>query len=146
VYISSTRLRPSLVGLSLTPAPCYSAREARAGGVRKRGFFRLLVHFMRREKNSFPTTVAGLGEARALEALSNMLLILHAVSCMSLSLFWWPLLKGPFMVRCFAAVKRHLMHPAAQQTSPKVGSVRISLKPCSIYVDGQGFRLSTTKW
>jgi hypothetical protein len=88
-----------------------------------------------------PTTVAGSEEPEPLEALPNVLLILHAVFCMSSSLFWWPLLKCPFMVRCFAAIKRPLMHPAAQQTSPKVGSVKISLKPGSIYVDGQGFGL-----
>jgi hypothetical protein len=41
--MSISELRPSLAGLSLAPAPCYSVGGARAEGVRKHGFFGLLV-------------------------------------------------------------------------------------------------------
>jgi hypothetical protein len=67
------RLRPSLVGLSLAPAPCYSARGAGAGGARKCGFFGLLDHFVRREKNSSLLQYLVQEEPEPLEALPNRL-------------------------------------------------------------------------
>jgi hypothetical protein len=54
----ANRVRHSLAGLSLAPASCYSAGGAGARGVRKCGFFGLLVHFVKREKWLSATVVS----------------------------------------------------------------------------------------